>query len=129
MKLLLDTHIWLWHELEPERLEARTARVLSDPRHELWVSPVSAWELLLLVEGKRLELDREVPAWVEMSLAGERYRPAPFTMAVAMAAARVRLEHRDPADRLLAATAAHYDLRLVTADRRLLAGQGFALFR
>jgi len=129
MKLLLDTHIWLWHELEPERLEARTARVLSDPRHELWVSPVSAWELVLLVEGKRLELDREVPAWVEMSLAGERYRQAPLTMAVAMTAARVRLEHRDPADRLLAATAAHYDMKLVTADRRLLAGHGFALFR
>ncbi|MGH9482210.1 MAG: type II toxin-antitoxin system VapC family toxin [Terriglobales bacterium] len=128
MKLLLDTHIWLWHELQPSALEPRAAILLANPRNELWLSPVSIWELLLLVEKGRISLDRGLPAWLDACFAATRYLQAEFTIAVALAAAHIRLEHRDPADRLLAATARHYQLTLVTADQRLHAGQGFALW-
>jgi PIN domain nuclease of toxin-antitoxin system len=47
MKLLLDTHIWLWSLLEPRRLSGRVAKALADSRNELWFSPVSTWEILI----------------------------------------------------------------------------------
>jgi len=102
--------------------------LLANPRHELWLSPVSAWELLLLIEKGRIALDRELSAWLDACFAATRYLQADFTLAVALAAAQVVLDHRDPADRLLAATARHYQLTLVTADQRLRAGRGFPLW-
>jgi len=50
MKLLLDTHIWTWSQLEPWRITSEVTKKLGDPRNELWLSPVSIWELVLLVE-------------------------------------------------------------------------------
>lgn len=125
MKLLLDTHIWLWHELEPARLGSGFTRALARPHNELWLSPVSVWELLLLVERGRISLDRPVAEWVKLSVAQERYRPAPLTLDVALAATQVQLRHHDPADRLLAATARNYGLVLVTADSMLADGHGY----
>ncbi|HXE32139.1 MAG TPA: type II toxin-antitoxin system VapC family toxin [Terriglobales bacterium] len=125
----LDTHIWLWRELEPSRMRGSIARALANPNNELWLSPVSAWELLLLVERGRIELDRTVAEWVNLSMANEGYRTAPLTVEVALAAAQVQLEHCDPADRLLAATARSYDLVLVTTDERLAGGRGYARLR
>jgi hypothetical protein len=56
MKSLLDTHIWLWSVLEPRRLFRRVAEALQDSHNELWVSPMSAWEILMLCRKNRLDL-------------------------------------------------------------------------
>lgn len=53
MKLLLDTHIWLWSFLEPERLSRRVAEALEETAIELWLSPISVWEALVLSERGR----------------------------------------------------------------------------
>lgn len=129
MRLLLDTHIWLWHELEPASLPTWAATALASARNQLWVSPVSVWELLLLTEKGRVVLDRELPRWLDLCFETNGYLQAQFSNAVAVAAGQVQLAHRDPADRLLAATARHYDLALVTADQRLQDGRGFPLYR
>lgn len=129
MKLLLDTHIWVWASLEPKRLSRRLARVLSDTRHECWISPLSTWEVINLCRKGRLDLDLPAELWVERSLAASEYHEAPLTHEVARAAERVTLPHRDPLDRLLAATALVYGLTLITADKDLLRGTGFAVFR
>lgn len=50
MKLLLDTHIWLWSLLEPERLGPEVRRAFEGSGNELWLSPISIWETLMLVE-------------------------------------------------------------------------------
>jgi len=128
VRLLLDTHVWLWVELEPARIPTPLEEVLSDPANELWLSPVSGWELLLLVERGRVVLEREVPVWVEECLAGGRYRQAHLNFAVTMAASQVHLPHRDPSDRLLAATARHYDLLLLTSDLKLQTGSGYSIY-
>ena len=57
MKLLLDTHIWIWTHLEPWRISSEVTKELGSPRNELWLSPLSIWELILLVEKKRLDLN------------------------------------------------------------------------
>ncbi len=54
MKLLLDTHIWIWSVGEPERLSRRVARELDNSQNQLWLSPVSIWEAMLLHRKSRI---------------------------------------------------------------------------
>ena len=126
MKLLLDTHIWLWSLLEPERLGAEVRAALQAADTELWLSPVSIWEALMLVERGRLAVDADPITWVEDMVRALPRREAAVTHEVAIESRRVNLPHQDPADRFLAATAAVYQLTLVTADERLLHSRGFA---
>lgn len=126
MKLLLDTHIWVWSLLEPARLTRRVARALEDEENELWLSPISVWELLILVEKGRLTLDLPVEQWIERAMKAGALKEAPITQEVALETRKVALPHRDPADRFIAATARVLDLTLVTADRNLLALRGLS---
>ena len=118
MRLLLDTHIWLWSLREPHRLSRRLARELGDPENELWLSPVSTWEALLLKAKGRIEVPGDLAEWLALST--QNLREAPLTHEIALAAHRLLLPHLDPADRFLAATAQVLGLTLVTADTRLL---------
>jgi PIN domain nuclease of toxin-antitoxin system len=120
MDFLLDTHIWLWSMLEPERIAPSVAEVLENRDCELWLSPISIWETLVLVEKGRLDLGGNAGSWVDRALAAVPLREAPLTFEVALASGGIELPHRDPADRLLAATARVFELTLVTADRRLI---------
>ena len=118
LRLLLDTHIWLWAALEPSRLGERVRRELLNPENERWLSPISAWEALLLHRERRVRLGNDSEEWV--SDASNRFREAPLTHEIVLTAERLPLENRDPADRFLAATAYVLDLTLVTADAHLL---------
>lgn len=120
MRLLLDTHVWLWSLLEPARISRHASRKIARADSERWLSPVSLWEACLLCEKKRLDLRPDPRTWILSSLESGAFLEATFTHAVALEAVQVRLPHRDPADRYLVATARHYDLTLVTADERLL---------
>ncbi|MFZ0427792.1 MAG: type II toxin-antitoxin system VapC family toxin [Acidobacteriota bacterium] len=120
MKLLLDTHIWLWSLLEPERLTSRVLRALREPRTELWLSSVSVWELTVLVTKGRVKLGEEVKHWTRTALERVPFIEAPLTVEVALETTELSLAHPDPADRFLIATARVFDLTLVTADRRIL---------
>ena len=127
MKLLLDTHIWIWSALERKRLSKKVALALESPNNELWLSPISVWELLLLTEAGRVELDRPAVRWVADFFAATPVRDAPLTRDVALESRRLPLSHQDPADRFIAATALVYDLTLVTGDERLLDIEGLAV--
>lgn len=117
MKLLLDTHIWIWSKLEPARLGRRARIELSDPKNELWLSPVSVWETLVLMQKGRVRVDEPL-SWVER--AAEQLREAPLTQEIVRIGMVLPLAHTDPADRFLAATAKVLKLTLLTADQRLL---------
>ncbi|MDW7710875.1 MAG: type II toxin-antitoxin system VapC family toxin [Deferrisomatales bacterium] len=120
MRLLLDTHVFLWSLLEPERLSPVVAAALEAPENERWLSPVSVWETLLLAEKGRVVLKPDGPQWVRRALRKVPFREAPLTSDVALRSRAIELPHQDPADRFLAATAVVYDLNLVTVDPRLL---------
>jgi len=64
LRLLLDTHIWIWTQLATGKLSARVKRALDNEASEVWLSPISVWELVLLVEKRRVVLDRHVGEWV-----------------------------------------------------------------
>lgn len=117
MKLLLDTHIWIWMLQSPERLGHHAHQEMRNEANELWVSPVSTWEALTLHRKKRLELRADFLSWLDQSTPG--FQQAPLTHEIVLAAEKLDL-HADPADRFIAATAQVYDLTLVTADQNLL---------
>jgi PIN domain nuclease of toxin-antitoxin system len=118
LKLLLDTHIWLWSMADPRRLSRRVQHELRAANNELWLSPVSTWEALLLNAKGRIQLRGDLREWMER--ATMPFREAPLTHEIVVAAQGVPLEHSDPADRFLAATAAVLGLTLLTADQRLV---------
>jgi PIN domain nuclease of toxin-antitoxin system len=120
MRLLLDTHIWIWNVGAPDKLNKRVAKAIEDTNNELWLSPISIWELALLVEKERIELDDDVDSWVSRALSQTTFREAPLTNDVALMVSKLRFSHRDPADHFIAASAKVFDLTLVTADPRLL---------
>lgn len=129
MRLLLDTHIWVWSQLEPERLSVRVASAIGSSENEPWLSPISLWELVLLVEKDRLGLDLPVEAWIDKAMEEMPTREAPLTHQIAVASRNVDLPHQDPADRFLAATAKVMDLTLVTADGHLAEASDISVLR
>jgi len=118
LKFLLDTHIWIWSMALPSRLGGRVLRSLRDPGNELWLSPVSTWEALLLHGKGRVVMEPDVHSWLTRALTN--LREAPLTHEIVLAAQGLSFAHRDPADRFLAATAKVLGLTLITADPRLL---------
>jgi PIN domain nuclease of toxin-antitoxin system len=127
VKLLLDTHIWIWSVASPERLSRKVVASLESSKNDLWLSPISVWELLLLVEKRSVELDRPSEEWIAAAFAASPLRDAALTRDVAIESRRLKLPHRDPADHFIAATARVYDLTLVTGDERLLHISGLAV--
>jgi PIN domain nuclease of toxin-antitoxin system len=127
MKLLLDTHIWLWALLDPARLSPAVRAALASSENELWLSPISVWEALLLAERGRVRVDTAPAEWVERMVQALPRREAALTHDIAVASRRLALAHEDPADRFLAATAQVLGLTLVTADARLIAATEYAV--
>lgn len=119
MRLLLDTHIWIWFVTGSPQL--KVLQTLRDSNNELWLSPLNTWEVLTLERKKRIALDREPYQWVANATAGTH--EAPLTHQIVVVARELPL-HDDPVDRLLAGTALVLNLTLVTADKQLLAVPG-----
>lgn len=117
MKLLLDTHIWLWLVGNPSQLGPNTLGRLQDPNNELWLSPINTWEAFTLHRKRRMFLGPDLRIWLAKASSGTH--EAHLTSDIVLAAMQLSL-HEDPADRFLAATAQVLDLVLVTADERLL---------
>ena len=120
MNLLLDTHIIVWSAVDPEKLGQKVAGELESVSNELYYSPISIWEILLLSEKGRISLGRDHVRAVRDILLKIPMKEAAINAEVAMQSRTVRLPHQDPADRFLAATASVYGLTLVTADTRII---------
>ena len=120
MKLLLDTSVWIWALTEPALIGSRAAAAIADPANELWLSPISVWEFLLLAEKNRLEVVGDRFKWLEQANQELPVRFAALNREIAIESRRMELPHDDPADRFIAATAVVYELILVTSDKKLL---------
>ncbi len=128
MKLLLDTHVWIWALSAPENLDKRTTAALADKNNELWLSPISVWEFLTLTRKGRLSISGDAFQWLDEAMARAPLREAPLTREIAIESQRLGLPHWDPADRFIAATARCLDLVLVTADSKLKGSRQLPIF-
>lgn len=121
-KYLLDTHILLWSLIDPSYLSNDVAKELDNSDHELWLSPITTWEIIILSEKGHIQLDAPPGKWMKNVLSTLPFQEATLNHEVAMQSRDVRLSHQDPADRFIAASAIVYGLTLVTADRNLIDG-------
>jgi PIN domain nuclease of toxin-antitoxin system len=120
---LLDTHIWFWILTEPTRIGRRARAEIARAKNEVWLSPISVWELLLLAQRGRVKLGDEPRRWVAKALSRAPAQEAPLNFDVAIRSYEVMPTHPDPADRFLVATALVNELTLVTADQTLIAAR------
>jgi PIN domain nuclease of toxin-antitoxin system len=117
-RVVLDTHVLLWWKADRRRLST-TARRHLDETPELLISPLTFWEVAMLVRKERVALDRATTAWAHDVLAEPRTALAPVSPDIAVAAAELADFHGDPVDRILAATAEKLRCPLLTKDRLL----------
>ncbi len=113
MRLLLDTHAWLWWLGDDQRLGRRARQALGNPRSEVYVSAASAWEIAIKVALGKLRL---VKADLEAEIAANGFLELPLRTRHALQAGRLAPVHDDPFDRMLVAQAQAEDLAVVTGD-------------
>ena len=120
MRILLDTHIWIWYLSGSARLSKRYRESLNRDNNQIWLSPISVWETLILAEKGKLSLKPEPISWIQQSLKRWPIKEAPLNIQVSIRSRQLDLPHQDPADRFISATALIYDLTLITIDERLI---------
>jgi PIN domain nuclease of toxin-antitoxin system len=117
MRILLDTHCWLWLQVSPERLTAQVRDLLADPGNELYLSAASAWEIAVKWSLGKLPLPAPPSEYVPSRLDRQGVAGLPVELRHALQVASLPRHHRDPFDRLLIAQAQIENLHLLTADR------------
>jgi len=121
MALLLDTHVWIWSQVEPSRLNATAQDMLVDPSESLYLSTISTLETARLTTAGHITLSCTLEEWVSASVDALCCATLEISHAIAIGAYRLPGDfHRDPADRLIVATAREHDLTVLTADQRIL---------
>jgi PIN domain nuclease of toxin-antitoxin system len=113
MRLLLDTQVWLWWLGDDRRLGRRARQAISNPRSEIHVSAVSAWEIAIKMALGKLRVQR---ADLEAEIGANGFRELPIRTRHALVAGGLAAVHEDPFDRMLVAQAQVEDLAVVSAD-------------
>ncbi|MGH7912483.1 MAG: type II toxin-antitoxin system VapC family toxin [Candidatus Dormibacteraceae bacterium] len=122
MRVLLDTHVWIWRLLAPQRLSPDAERAIADRGTTLHLSPISTWEALVLARKGRLTLRPSPTEWVLDGLRRSALTTVPLTHGIALRSETLEgFGSADPADRFLVATALEHGLVLVTADSAMRA--------
>jgi len=117
--IVADTHAWVWWTASAELLSKRARREL-ESSSEIGVAAISCWEVAMLVEKGRLQLDRDPLTWLKQALAQPKIRLLTLTPEIAVLSSKFAAEiPGDPADRIIAATASLQRARLATKDMRL----------
>lgn len=120
--IVLDTHSWVWWATGSDELSraARTRTEAAVREDELLVSSISVWEVAMLVARGRLQLAIAVDAWVGQAERIPGLRFVPVTNAIALRSMQLPGRfHKDPADRIIVATALSHGAIVVTRDDRI----------
>lgn len=117
--IVLDTHAWIFMVDDPKRLGAAARRAIAKA-DRLGLAAISLWELAMLVEKRRLSLNREILEWIRDALEPSRVELVPMTPSIVATAHQLRgALDGDPGDRLIVATALVEGTKLVTKDSRI----------
>lgn len=119
MNVLLDTHVWLWMELDPDRLGPSTRKLLESRESRLSLSIVSTWELMIKAAKGKLHLPKGARTYVRDRLDGDYASLLQLSIAHVYALAELTGGHGDPFDRMLVTQARCESMTLLTADARL----------
>lgn len=128
MKLLLDTHIWLWYSLGSPDLPDYFKAAIAAPNNELWLSPISVWETLMLAEKGRIFLTPDAVTWINAATKALGTQEASLNQTIAILSRQLACPHPDLVDRFIAATSIYYGLQLVTVDQNLIDTPSLEIF-
>ena len=121
VRLLLDTHVWIWTQERPDELGEEASRMLLERKNEILISSVSTLEIARMVAIGRLVLAKELRHWVRDGLLSLEARSLAVDHEVAAESYQLPEPfHRDPADRMLVASARIQGCTLLSADRLIL---------
>lgn len=118
MRILLDTHIFLWAITEPERLRENARNLLENRRNQLYFSAASSWEISIKAGIGKLPLIEPPDRYIEAKMIELRAKPLEITHEHTYAVYKLPSHHKDPFDRLLIATAIVENLNLMSADEK-----------
>ena len=116
MKLLLDTHIFIWWADQPEKLSPAALSALEDEANELLLSVASVWEMQIKIQLGKLKLSLPLKELVKNQQETNDIRVSPVALTHVLALDALPFHHKDPFDRLLIAQSIEEDLTLVSAD-------------
>ncbi|MGH9899665.1 MAG: type II toxin-antitoxin system VapC family toxin [Pyrinomonadaceae bacterium] len=121
MKLLLDTHIFLWWVDHPEKLSHAALSALEDEAHDLLLSVASVWEMQIKIQLGKLKLSLPLKDLIKNQQKTNGLTVLPVELTHVLALDALPLHHKDPFDRLLIAQSIEDDLTLVSADSQFSA--------
>jgi len=116
VKLLLDTHCWLWWFAKPERLNTETIEQIADENNEIWLSVASVWEMGIKTAIGKLSLPEPIESYVSTRMMQLGAKSLQIQAHHALKIARLPIYHRDPFDRMLIVQAQAEEMTLVSAD-------------
>lgn len=116
MRALLDTHTFLWWNLDAPQLSERARQFISDGRNQIFLSAASGWEIAIKYARGRLELPEPPDVYVGQRLTRHRFTPLPIQMSHVLHVYKLPDIHQDPFDRLLVAQSQMDELPLLTVD-------------
>lgn len=119
VKLLVDTHTYIWWGVDPDKLSARAAEALSSSENEIYVSVASLWEVVIKSNLGKLALPVSLPIFAARLREENLVRTLPVTEAHVYAHTTLSDLHRDPFDRMLVAQSLVEELVIVTRDSRI----------
>ena len=121
MKVLLDTHAWIWLSDSPDKVNMETRQLLATEQTAVYISAISVSELSIKQSLGKLRLSHPLEQWVSRAMSGPKFEPLPITFPHAIHLAKLPWHHRDPFDRLLIAQAQVEGIAIVTDDPRFSA--------
>lgn len=116
MRLLLDTHVFLWWAGDAPELTSRARKIISDPQNDCFVSLASCWEMAIKANLRKLKLTQPVERFVTEQLHENGFRLLGIELSHAARVETLPFHHRDPFDRLLVAQALGEKLTIISAD-------------
>jgi PIN domain nuclease of toxin-antitoxin system len=119
MRVLLDTHAWLWFVVGDNRLSPAARSCIEDPGNEKLVSPASYWETAIKISIGKVTTPQPYDRFVEHAIAGQGFSLLPILPAHVSALISLPFHHRDPFDRLLVAQSLVERIPMVSIDATL----------
>lgn len=127
MRLLIDTHIFLWYITEDNRLNAVWDQMITDPRNQVFLSVVSFWELIIKSRTGKLPLPEAPEVYVPRRRDQHRIISLSVDELDVAYVAQLPSIHNDPFDRLLIAQSLRHGLTLLTVDAKVRAYPNLSL--